>query len=278
MGGGAADSELEAWLSEKEDAMVEDITSLVKIPSVSGEQEGSAPYGKTCRAVLHRMLEIAGGYGFSCHSFRDKCAVIRYGDGTKKIGIWGHLDVVPEGTGWLYPPFSCTRKGDFLIGRGVQDNKGPAIAFLYAMRYLKEKGMVPCVTFLQILGCREEVDMEDVASYLKENPAPEVSFVTDCAFPVCYGEKGICRAEIVSEKLDGNMVLWGGEVQLTASRHMRAQKSGPRKESGRRYRQRGFPVMQRFPRGQKMPWAFWQRGYFAETRKKIYSQIRRKGC
>ena len=100
MGGGAADSELEAWLSEKEDAMVEDITSLVKIPSVSGEQEGSAPYGKTCRAVLHRMLEIAGGYGFSCHSFRDKCAVIRYGDGTKKIGIWGHLDVVPEGTGY----------------------------------------------------------------------------------------------------------------------------------------------------------------------------------
>lgn len=212
MGGWEADSELEAWLSKKEDAMVEDITSLVEIPSVSGEQEGSAPYGKTCRAVLYRMLEIAGRYGFTCCSFRDKCAVIRYGNGTKKIGIWGHLDVVPEGTGWLYPPFSCTRKGDFLIGRGVQDNKGPAIAFLYAMRYLKEKGMVPCVTFLQILGCREEVDMEDVSSYLKENPAPEVSFVTDCAFPVCYGEKGICRAEFVSEKLDGNMVLSGGSA------------------------------------------------------------------
>ena len=57
MGGWEADSELEAWLSKKEDAMVEDITSLVEIPSISGEQEGSAPYGKTCRAVLYRMLE-----------------------------------------------------------------------------------------------------------------------------------------------------------------------------------------------------------------------------
>ena len=101
-----------------------------------------------------------------------QCAVIRYGNGTKKIGIWGHLDVVPEGTGWLYPPFSCTRKGDFLIGRGVQDNKGPAIAFLYAMRYLKEKGMVPCVTFLQILGCREEVDMEGCFFIFKRKPGP----------------------------------------------------------------------------------------------------------
>ena len=86
------------------------------------------------------------------------------------------------------------------------------IAFLYAMRYLKEKGFVPVVTFQQILGCREELDMEDVTSYLKENPAPDLSFVTDCAFPVCHGEKGICRVELISERLDGNMILAGGSA------------------------------------------------------------------
>ena len=86
--------------------------------------------------------------------------------------------MVPEGNGWLYPPFACTRKGDILIGRGVQDNKGPVIAFLYAMRYLKEKGFVPVVTFQQILGCREELDMEDVTSYLKKT-APDLSFMEE---------------------------------------------------------------------------------------------------
>ena len=33
----ATDRELEAWLSEKENAMVEDIAALVEIPSISGE-------------------------------------------------------------------------------------------------------------------------------------------------------------------------------------------------------------------------------------------------
>ena len=37
------------------------------------------------------------------------------------------LDVVPAGEGWTYPPWDCTRKGDFLIGRGVSDNKGAVI-------------------------------------------------------------------------------------------------------------------------------------------------------
>ena len=208
----AVDRELDAWLSEKENDMVEDIASLVEIPSISGGRKGSAPYGKACREVLLKILEIGQRYGFSCRSFQDKCAVIQYGTGRKTVGIWGHLDVVPEGNGWLYPPFACTRKGDILIGRGVQDNKGPVIAFLYAMRYLKEKGFVPVVTFQQILGCREELDMEDVTSYLKENPAPDLSFVTDCAFPVCHGEKGICRVELISERLDGNMILAGGSA------------------------------------------------------------------
>ena len=54
--------------------------------------------------------------------------------------------------------------------------------------------------------------LEDVTSYLKENPAPDLSFVTDCAFPVCHGEKGICRVELISERLDGNMILAGGSA------------------------------------------------------------------
>ena len=43
----ATDRELEVWLSEKENAMVEDIAALVEIPSISGESEGSAPYGRS---------------------------------------------------------------------------------------------------------------------------------------------------------------------------------------------------------------------------------------
>ena len=54
----AVDRELDAWLSEKENDMVEDIASLVEIPSISGGRTGSAPYGKACREVLLKILEI----------------------------------------------------------------------------------------------------------------------------------------------------------------------------------------------------------------------------
>jgi len=59
--------------------------------------------------------------------------------GNVEIGIWNHLDVVPEGKEWIYPPYTCTEKDGFLIGRGIQDNKGPAVAVLYAMKYCSEK-------------------------------------------------------------------------------------------------------------------------------------------
>ena len=55
----ATDRELEVWLSEKENAMVEDIAALVEIPSISGESEGSAPYGRACREVLMVAVYIS---------------------------------------------------------------------------------------------------------------------------------------------------------------------------------------------------------------------------
>ena len=67
------------------------------------------------------------------------CLTIATGKGNVEIGIWNHLDVVPEGKGWIYPPYTCTEKDGYLIGRGVQDNKGPAVAVLYAMKYCREK-------------------------------------------------------------------------------------------------------------------------------------------
>lgn len=74
------------------------------------------------------------------------------GKGNVEIGIWNHLDVVPEGKGWIYPPYTCTEKDGYLIGRGVQDNKGPAVAVLYAMKYCREKEILNNIKVRQILG------------------------------------------------------------------------------------------------------------------------------
>ena len=59
---------------------------------------------------------------------------IEFGSGDELIGIIGHLDVVPEGNNWTYPPFEAKIVDNKIYGRGSIDDKGPVIASLYAMK------------------------------------------------------------------------------------------------------------------------------------------------
>lgn len=205
--------ELEQWLNEKEVEFLADIAQLVEIPSISNKAEDGFPYGKNCNVALLRMLSIGERYGFITGNCDGYCGRISFGEAEREIAFWGHLDVVPAGEGWVYEPFCCTRKGDFIIGRGVQDNKGPLVAVLYALRYLKEKNLKTNVRFSLIFGCNEENGMDDITYYLAHRKAPDWSIVADCGFPVCHGEKGICHVYLQSEKLEGNILkLEGGDV------------------------------------------------------------------
>ena len=190
--------EIRQWVTAQEAAMKQDLSELVKIPSVATEEAGilGAPFGVQCRRVLEKMREI---------------------------GIWNHLDVVPEGEGWEYPPYECTERNGYLVGRGVQDNKGPAIAVLYAMKYCCEHGWLRNIRVRQILGCQEESGMKDVDYYLSRYPAPEYSFVADCGFPVCCGEKGHYHVALrTMEKLEGFKDFSGGTMQNSVPSHAKA--------------------------------------------------------
>ena len=50
-----------------------------------------------------------------------------------KRQIASHADVVPADKDNLYPPFGGTVQGDYIVGRGVVDDKGPLMATLYAL-------------------------------------------------------------------------------------------------------------------------------------------------
>lgn len=183
--------QVDVWIRDHRAEMEQDIANLVAFPSVAQAGDDQAPYGNACAQVLTAMLELGQQYGFRIQNHANHCGSIYWGNGRREIGLWAHLDVVPAGDGWIYPPFSCTRQGEFLIGRGVQDNKGPAIVLLYAMRCLKDLGVSLNSTLRLVCGCCEETGMGDVAYFRKTQQFPEISLVADCDFPVCYGEKGI---------------------------------------------------------------------------------------
>ena len=60
---------------------------------------------------------------------------------------WGGLD---------YEPFEPVVKDGYLIGRGAQDNKGPAVAMLYVMRCIRELGLPAAHELCLFAGCDEE--------------------------------------------------------------------------------------------------------------------------
>lgn len=62
---------------------------------------------------------FANGMGFHTKNADGLYGYAEIGEGAEIIGCLGHLDVVPAGDGWHYPPYAGTIDGGRLYGRGI---------------------------------------------------------------------------------------------------------------------------------------------------------------
>ena len=189
---------LNKWIDAHSEEMLQTIRELVKIPSVIGEPEDGAPFGKEIRKALDKVLEISEGMGFTVQNYDGYAGSIELKAGEKEIGILSHIDIVPAGneSDWEYPPFEARQVGSRMIGRGVVDDKGPMVAAIFAMRAIKESGLPIKNTICHIIGTDEETGHRGVAYYLTKREQPWGGFSPDANFPVIHGEKGIMRFTI----------------------------------------------------------------------------------
>ena len=166
-----------------------DLKQLISIDSVKTEPSKNAPFGEGVKKALRFFLSLAEKMGFTVINYDDYAGEISYGEG-QEVGIIGHLDVVPVGNGWTYPPFSLTEKDGYLIGRGVGDDKGAMLISLYALKELKDSG-APCHKKIRFfVGCDEESGWQDIEYLKTKTTIPEYGFSPDGDFPVGYAEKG----------------------------------------------------------------------------------------
>lgn len=82
-----------------------------------------------------------------------------------KLGLVVHLDTVPIGEGWKHNPYGEIDENGRVYGRGVIDNKAPAIETLQVM-YLLRDYISP--DWLIICGSSEETEWADMEAYLNE--------------------------------------------------------------------------------------------------------------
>lgn len=183
---------------QNQDQIIKDLVGLLQIPSLSDPTSvgPQAPFGAALRHALDYTLALGQRDGFTTRDVDGYAGVIEFGEGSEIMGILGHLDVVPVGTGWTFDPFGATIKDGFILGRGAQDDKGPTIAGYAAMRLLKQMGITPKKRVFLIVGTDEESGMACMKYYKKHGEIPHFGFVPDADFPVIYGEKGILNLRV----------------------------------------------------------------------------------
>lgn len=192
-------AKIDEYIKSNEAEILGVIEDLVKYPSVLGDSAKGAPFGIECRACLDAAVGTMKKYGFDARvADSGKYGLATYGSGSHSIGIFAHTDVVPVSPeDWIYTkPFEPKRIGNVLVGRGVEDNKAGVAASIFAVKALEAAGVPLKSKVTVFLGSNEECGMSDIEAYAEENALPDVSLVPDGGFPVCFGEKGICRAHI----------------------------------------------------------------------------------
>lgn len=205
-------SEIRKYLESHKDEMLGLLSELVAIPSVQGEALEGKPFGEEPARALAFMLEKCREYGFAVENVDNYAGSADFGAPEPELAILSHLDVVPAGSGWSSDPFTLTADGDKLIGRGAIDDKGPAVAALFALRAVRELGIPLKKGVRLIFGTNEENGSADLAYYRSKRELPPMVFTPDGEYPVINAEKGMLRVYFSAPFNNGAIYDEGGVI------------------------------------------------------------------
>lgn len=185
---------MEKWTAETQ-AMIEDLQTLIRIKSVEGKAAEGMPFGPGPKAVLDAALALCERLGFQTKNLDGYAGYAEFGQGEEVVGILAHLDVVPEGDGWEFPPYEAHISEGKIFGRGTIDDKGPAVAALYGMKRVLDS-KIPLKRRVRIIfGTNEETGWGGIDHYVEKEGGVTCGFTPDGAFPLIHGEKGILDVE-----------------------------------------------------------------------------------
>ena len=208
--------EIEEYIDSHKDQMIEDICTLCRINSEKMPYTEGKPFGEGPFEALQAALTMMENYGFSVRNYDNYVGTADLNDKEAQLDILAHLDVVPAGEGWtVTEPFNPVIKDGKLYGRGTADDKGPAIAALYAMRAVKELGLPVKKNVRLILGTDEECGSSDIAVYYKQEKEAPMTFSPDAEFPVINVEKGRLPGHFAASVLNETAAAVTKETEVT---------------------------------------------------------------
>jgi putative selenium metabolism hydrolase len=177
---------------EYKDYTANNLSKLIKIKSLSGEEEGVAN-------ALKQIMEQAGFDEAEIDGLGN--VIGRIGKGKKIIAIDGHIDTVDLGNldAWEFDPLGGEIKNGFVLGRGSTDQTGGPVAAVTAGKILKEIGLPDDVT-IYVTGTVMEEDCDGLCwNYIIEEDKikPDCVIVTEPTNLNIYrGHRGRMEIEV----------------------------------------------------------------------------------
>lgn len=206
---------------------LKDLDRVISIPSYLQEDNSKYPFGENIQKALEEMITICKELGF--RTYIDPQGYYGYaeiGNGDKLVGVLGHLDVVPPGdlSKWENDPFKPVVKDGKYYGRGAQDDKGPTLAAIYALKTLLDCGFELKYRVRFIFGTDEENLWRDMPKYVEKEEMPTIGFTPDSKFPLIYSEKGLLQCKLIAKNESG-LVFKGGDAMNSVPSNMIVPKS-----------------------------------------------------
>lgn len=206
---------IEAYIDSHIEEMIEDVKELVRIDSKRGMALPGKPFGVGPAQAIEAAQKMMEKYGFITRNYENYVVTGDFNDKEKQLDILAHLDVVTVTPDWtVTQPFDPVVIDGKLYGRGTADDKGPAIAALYAMRAIKECGIDLNKNVRLILGADEECGSGDLEYYYGIEKEAPMSFTPDADFPLINIEKGRLAKEFTAsfekEELASEVVAFHG--------------------------------------------------------------------
>jgi len=173
------------------------LAQLVAIPtfSVAGLEQQHNPQ-------FHKMADVlanlANDFNLRFRNIDNRVYEISIqGSSDEVVGIHAHADVVPVtpslwvlDDGTKLNPFTLTRIGNRMYGRGTEDDKNGIVVSMYAMKVIQEENIPLLRNFHLLIDTTEETSSEAIPYYFARNPTPNYNLALDGGYPLVIAEKG----------------------------------------------------------------------------------------
>ena len=143
--------------------------------------------------------------------------VLGLGRSPDRLGLLTHADVRPaDAAAWKTDPFKLDRDSEpgRLLGRGVEDDKGPLAAALYSLKALGDEGLPARRRVELIVSLHEESDWTPFREFLAGWTPPPLNIALDALYPVVTGEFGAGAIRVTLR--DGAPASSPGEPRLVS--------------------------------------------------------------